>query len=189
MNLRRRDDLPWFPLFASRILSDRRFKTMSDMETSLYFRILLECWHNGSVPIDPVQLALVLGRPLESVQAGLTETVLSFFEVSNGAITSPELEAYYQKQTNRRAKLSENGKKGQIAKKANAKANASTDAEANAKANVSTGVEARLNSIKLNSIKSNSVSKEDSEDPSLDPWVRKYDDEEKRRSTYGTTTV
>src|SRR5687768_6862943 len=108
----KRDNLPWFPLFASNMISDRRYRLMAPYEIAMWITILMECWSNGSVPADPAALAKYLGWPIEDVKAGLTERVLSFFEEAEGELISPKLEEHWQKHVERTAKQSEGGKKG-----------------------------------------------------------------------------
>src|SRR5687768_12478294 len=107
-----RDNLPWFPLFASNMISDRRYRLMTPCEIAMWITILMECWSNGSVPTDPAALAKYLGWSIEDVKAGLTERVLSFFKEVKGELISPQLEKYWGEVLARRAKQSEGGKKG-----------------------------------------------------------------------------
>jgi hypothetical protein len=166
-----RDDLPWFPLYASNIVADKRYRLMSPVERFVWISILLECWPNGSVPADPVELAKYLGYSVEDVKDGLTERVLSFFKEVKGELISPQLEEYWGKQMKLRSKKSEGGKKG---------AKRRWDKDSNDMPQP-IGVPipqpigrpiGSLNTIKLNTLKSNSVFKEEVID---DPWVEEYD--------------
>lgn len=107
-----RDNLPWFPMYASNLISDERYRMMSAIEKAVWISVLLECWSNGSVPADLVSLSKWLGLSLEEVKAGLTDRVLSFFKEVNGRLISPKLEEHWAKHTKRTSKLSDSCKKG-----------------------------------------------------------------------------
>ena len=170
-----RDDLPYFPYYASNIIADKRYRLMSMQERGLWISIYTECWPNGAVPADPESLAKYLGLPIEQVNAGLTERVLSFFKEVKGELISQQLEEYFHKQTKRRTRLSEGGKKG-----AKRRWDKDSNGIATPLATPLATPMASLNTIKSNSVKSNSVFKEKDSD---DSWIADYDKADKVRVT------
>ena len=170
-----RDDLPYFPYYASNIIADKRYRLMSMQERAVWISIYTECWPNGAVPADPESLAKYLGFPVEQVKTGLTENVLSFFKAINGELISPQLEEYWGKQTKRRHKQSEGGKKGVKAKRdkaLSAQGQPSGTPQGQPIGEPEGTPQGSLNTLKSNSIKSNSVFKEVNSD---DPWLKEYD--------------
>ncbi|SCY74920.1 Uncharacterized conserved protein YdaU, DUF1376 family [Nitrosospira sp. Nl5] len=168
-----RDDLPWFPLYASNILSDKRYRLMSPLERFVWISILLECWSNGSVPADPESLAKYLGYPVEQVEAGLTDRVLSFFREVKGELISPQLEEYWAKQTKRRSKLSDGGKKGAKRRWSKTSDDIATPLPTPIGSPLPTPI-GSLNTLRSNTLQSNtSLVKE--VDP--DPWIAEYEAE------------
>jgi hypothetical protein len=103
---------PAFLCYASNIIADKRYKLMTPSERFVWVSIYLECWPNHSVPANPVELAKYLGYPVEDIEAGLTERVLSYFKETKEELISPDLEEYREKQRIRNLKKSEGGKKG-----------------------------------------------------------------------------
>jgi len=103
---------PAFLCYASNIIADKRYRLMTPIERSVWISIYLECWPNQSVPTKLDELAKYLGYPVEDIEAGLTERVLSFFKVVKGELTSPDLEEYREKNRLRNIKKSAGGKKG-----------------------------------------------------------------------------
>ncbi|PTR14461.1 hypothetical protein C8R31_106134 [Nitrosospira sp. Nsp2] len=179
-----RDDLPYFPYYASNILADKRFRLMSLQECGLWIKIYTECWPNRSVPAAPVELARYLGYPVEEIKAALTERVLSFFEEVNGELISPQLEEYWKKQTKRRAGLSEGGKRGATRRWGKTEDGQSVNPPIN-DLNMATPLAsplatplascmASLNTLKSNTLKSNQVQSLKKEVTS-DEWLDGYD--------------
>jgi uncharacterized protein YdaU (DUF1376 family) len=107
-----RDNLPWFPLFASNMLIDKQYRQMEPIEVALWVVMMMHCWANGDVPANPAALAKWIGWSPENVNSGLTERVKSFFKVVDGEFVSPRLEEHWQKHLVRVAKQKEGGRKG-----------------------------------------------------------------------------
>lgn len=168
-----RDDLPYFPYYASNIIADKRYRLMSVQERAIWISIYTECWPNGAVPADPESLAKYLGFPVEEVIAGLTERVLSFFKEVKGELISPQLEDYWGKQMKLRSKKSEGGKKG-AKRRWDKDSNDMPQPKGTPIAQPIGRPMGSLNTLKSNTLKSNSVFKEEEID---DPWLAGYDSE------------
>jgi uncharacterized protein YdaU (DUF1376 family) len=179
-----RDNLPWFPMYASNIVADRRYRLMSIHERALWISIYMECWPNGSVPADPAELAKYLGYSVEDVKAGLTERVLSFFKEVKGELISPQLEEHHEKHKERRKKQSEGGKEG-----ANRRYNKGLKTDEQPMGQPIGQPMGSLNSIKSNSIKSNQIqSLEKGSNPDPD-FVADMEEEEARIETSSKVKV
>lgn len=110
---------PAFQFYASDTMADRRWRTMSLQERGLKITLDCECWTNKSAPRDIATLAKCIGYSYEEIEHSLTERVISFYEVNNNEMISPELNDYKFLLDERRKKMSEGGKKTQAAKKRN----------------------------------------------------------------------
>jgi hypothetical protein len=71
-----------------------------------------ECWFNGSVPKEPQELAIYLGKPVEDISLNLSIRVLSFFRERHDQLICPELDAYKAELEIRSKKMAEGGHKG-----------------------------------------------------------------------------
>lgn len=174
-----RDNLPWFPMYPSNILADRRYRLMSAIERAIWISILLECWTNGSVPADPVKLAKCLGWSIEDIKVGLTECVLSFFKEVKGDLISPQLEKYYEEVLARRAKQSEGGKKGAKLKRDKA-LKGEGQPIGNPQGQPIGEPEGSLSTIKSNSIKSNQIRSLEKGTAVIDSFIAEMEAEEDR---------
>ena len=87
-------DVPYFPCYASNLLADRNYRTMTLLERGIWISIYLECWPNGGVPEDLKKLSRYFGVDEGLIREGLTSEVLSFFKAKDGLLISPELEDY-----------------------------------------------------------------------------------------------
>ncbi|SEA74083.1 hypothetical protein [Nitrosospira multiformis] len=183
-----RDDLPWFPMYASNIVADRRYRLMSIHERALWISILMECWPNGSVPADPDELARCLGYPFEDVKAGLTERVLSFFKEVKGELISPQLEKHHEKHKAIRNKQSEGGKKGVKLKREKA-LHGEGQPIGKPQGQPKGEPEGPLNTIKSNPIKSNQIRSLEKGTAFLDSFVTDMEEEEARIETSSRTKV
>ena len=103
---------PAYQEYASDILANRSFRAMSLAERGLWDTIRKECWVNGSVPSSKTELAKYLGLDVNDVKELLTPTLMSWFNIKNDDITSPEMDAYRLKIENRRQSMSEGGRNG-----------------------------------------------------------------------------
>ena len=108
---------PAFHLYASDLIADRRWRSMSLNERGLKSTLECECWVNKSVPSNIPLLAKILGFPEQEVRGSLTESVMSFFKEGNGEIICPDLDDYKTHLDERRKKMSEGGKKSQAVQK------------------------------------------------------------------------
>jgi hypothetical protein len=158
-------------MYASNIISDKRYRVMTAIEKAVWISIMLECWSNGSVPADPSAMSKWLGLSLEEVKNGLTERVLSFFQEVDGELISPALEEHWQKHLKTNKGKSDGGKKGaEIRYGRRGNKTAPIGDPMGIPIGDPTGDPiGSLNTIKFNSFKSNSVSrKEKVKDPFVD---------------------
>ena len=79
---------------------------------ALFDLLRRECWVNASVPSDPPKLARYLGLPADEVDGALSQSVLSFFEINDGELRSPDLDQYRQILNERNKKQSDGGSNG-----------------------------------------------------------------------------
>jgi uncharacterized protein YdaU (DUF1376 family) len=79
--------------------------------------MIVECWHNGEVPENPIELSKFLGFSLEEIKNFLSPYVLSFFLKDDKSLQHKEVNSEKKKILIRRLKQSEGGKAGQEAKK------------------------------------------------------------------------
>ena len=100
---------PAYQEYASTMLADIDFRSMTMEARGLLYTMRLECWANQKLPSDIEILSTVLGKP---VKPDMLKAVDSFFEVKDDQITSPELENYRAYLEERREKQSKGGKKG-----------------------------------------------------------------------------
>ena len=87
---------PAYQEYASDILANRTYRLMTLQEKGLFDLLRRECWVNASVPSDPPKLARYLGLPADEVDGALSQSVLSFFEINDGELRSPDLDQYRQ---------------------------------------------------------------------------------------------
>ncbi|MHB0984684.1 MAG: hypothetical protein ACYC05_03700 [Sulfuricella sp.] len=104
-------DAPAYQEYAATILAQLPFRTMTLQDRGLLYTMRLECWINLRLPQSHDDLAKVLGLPVAEV-AGSLAAVMSFFEVVDGFIISPELENYRAHLADRKSKQSQGGKRG-----------------------------------------------------------------------------
>lgn len=103
---------PAYLEYAADVLSNLQWRRMSFSERGLFDTLRKECWVNVCIPCDPYELSLLLNKSVEEVSQALTPRVLAEFDVSNGSMTCPELEAYRRKQADRRERMSSGGREG-----------------------------------------------------------------------------
>jgi uncharacterized protein YdaU (DUF1376 family) len=102
---------PAYQEYAASILAQLQFRTMSLQDRGLLYTMRLECWVNERLPINPGDLAKVLGVSVSEV-SGSMAAVMPFFKIIDGYVISPELEAYRAHLADRKAKQSQGGKIG-----------------------------------------------------------------------------
>ena len=112
---------PAFQFYATDILANKHFRLMNLNERGCFITLLSECWANQSLPADADELSRFIGIDCEEVKKSLTKRVLEFFKISNGVLSSPDLDAYKAELEKRRSKQSAGGKKGQDIKKSKLK--------------------------------------------------------------------
>lgn len=81
-------------------------------ERGLWDTIRKECWVNGSVPSSVPVLAKYLGIDANHLQQLLSPTLISWFEITNEDITSPEIDTYRLRIELQRQGMSEGGRNG-----------------------------------------------------------------------------
>lgn len=111
-NAQRSRPAPAFQEYASDMLANSRYRTMSLSERGLMDTMRRECWVNGFVPKEPQELADYLAKPEAEVNAALSMKVLSFFKEQNDQLVCPELDAYRAVLKDRSKKMSEGGRNG-----------------------------------------------------------------------------
>jgi hypothetical protein len=103
---------PAYQEYASDILANRSYRAMSMAERGLWDTIRKECWVNGSVPSSVPVLAKYLGIDANHLRELLSPTLISWFNLTNEDITSPEIDAYRLKIELQRQGMSEGGRNG-----------------------------------------------------------------------------
>jgi hypothetical protein len=71
-----------------------------------------ECWVNRSIPKDPDELAIYLGKNADEIKVNLSIRVLSFFKEHHDQLVCPELDVYRASLEDRSKRMSEGGQKG-----------------------------------------------------------------------------
>jgi general stress protein YciG len=103
---------PAFQEYASDMLANARYRTMSLAERGLLDTMRRECWVNGSIPKDPNDLADYLGKPAVEINLNLSIKVLYFFREQNDKLICPELDSYRANLADKKQRMSEGGRKG-----------------------------------------------------------------------------
>ena len=85
---------------------------MSLAERGLWDTIKKECWVNGSVPSNKIELAKYLGLPVEKVMESMTPNLMTSFKVVDSDLICPELDGYRLQIEDRRQRQSDGGKNG-----------------------------------------------------------------------------
>jgi uncharacterized protein YdaU (DUF1376 family) len=87
---------PWMPLYVGDFIATTMH--LGATETGIYIRLLMHCWHHGSIPRDDRSLALIAHCDTR-LWHRYRETVLQFFDVvdastmTNKRVTSERLRA------------------------------------------------------------------------------------------------
>jgi len=102
---------PAYQEYAATILAQLPFRVMNLQDRGLLFTMRLECWVNTRLPSNHVELAKVLGLPVDET-AGSLSNVMPFFDLQDGFIICPELEDYRMHLADQKKKQSQGGKRG-----------------------------------------------------------------------------
>ncbi len=100
---------PAYQEYASAMLARRNYRMLNLAARGLLDTLRRECWVNGSMPSDPVDLSATLGLDTAAVDAALPK-IMSFFAIENGEIRCPELDQYKAHLADRHLKQSAGGK-------------------------------------------------------------------------------
>lgn len=111
---------PAFSFYARDFLAGT--STMSLQEVGAYVRLLAYQWDAGSVPAEPDERARVMGCA-KAQERELWKRIEKKFVLTDGVYLNERLEEERTKQTDRRRRLSDNGKLGGRPPKANGKQN------------------------------------------------------------------
>ena len=84
---------PAYQEYAANIIARISYRAMTLPQRGLLYSMRLECWVNQYLPETPSVLARILGFDVAEVAAELPY-VMPFFEVEDGRIFAPDLEAY-----------------------------------------------------------------------------------------------
>ena len=103
---------PAFQEYASDMLANAYYRTMSLAERGLLDTMRRECWVNGSIPKNPNDLADLLGKPAGEINLNLSIKVLHFFREHNDKLTCPELDSYRANLADKKQRMSEGGSRG-----------------------------------------------------------------------------
>ena len=103
---------PAFQEYASDMLANARYRSMSLAERGLLDTMRRECWVNGSIPKEPNELADCLGKPVDQININLSMKVLHFFRELNDQLVCPELDAYRANLADKKQRMSEGGRRG-----------------------------------------------------------------------------
>ncbi len=125
------------------MLANVNFRQMPLAARGLLYTLRLECWENHQLPADSKKLSSVLRFDEAEIIAAM-QWLDVFFRVSDGWLTSPDLEDYRKHLADQRKAQSVGGKKGA------AKTNAG-------KSQVARESVVKLNAVQPSSTQSNSV--------------------------------
>lgn len=109
---------PAFQEYAAAMMSRFEYRTLTLAQRGLLYSMRLECWVNQFLPDSPEIIARMLGFDRAEIAADLP-FVMSFFDVQNGRIFAPDLEAYRSHLNSIRERQAQGGKAG--AEKTNAR--------------------------------------------------------------------
>jgi len=109
---------PAYQEYAANMMARFDYRTLSLAQRGLLYSMRLECWVNQFLPESPEIIARILGFDRAEIAAELP-FVMSFFDVQNGRIFSPDLEAYRDRLNSIRERQAQGGRAG--AEKTNAR--------------------------------------------------------------------
>jgi hypothetical protein len=134
---------PCYQEYSASMLANVNFRQMPLAARGLLYTLRLECWENHQLPADSKKLSSVLRFDEAEIIAAM-QWLDVFFRVSDGWLTSPDLEDYRKHLADQRKAQSVGGKKGA------AKTNAG-------KSQVARESVVKLNAVQPSSTQSNSV--------------------------------
>ncbi len=102
---------PAYQEYAASMMARLEYRTLTLAQRGLLYSMRLECWVNQFLPESAEVLARILGFDPAEIAAELPY-VMPFFEVENGRITSPDLEAYRRRVEGIRERQAQGGKAG-----------------------------------------------------------------------------
>jgi len=113
---------PSYQEYASDILAQLSFRTITLQDRGLLWTLRMECWVNKQLPNNPNVIAKALGLPVDEVVSSLP-AVMSFFKIEGDFLICPELEDYRTHLNARKIKQSKGGKIGSTITNKKLKAN------------------------------------------------------------------
>lgn len=102
---------PAYQEYAAAMMSRFEYRTLTLAQRGLLYSMRLECWVNQFLPESPEIMARILGFDPAEVAAEVP-FVMSFFDVKNGRIFAPDLEAYRARVEGIRERQAQGGKAG-----------------------------------------------------------------------------
>lgn len=102
---------PAYQEYAASMMARFEYRTLTLAQRGLLYSMRLECWVNQFLPDSPEILSRILGFDSAEIAAELPY-VMPFFDLENGRITSPDLEAYRQRVVGIRERQAQGGKAG-----------------------------------------------------------------------------
>ena len=105
-------DVPFFPLYAANIMASRPFRMMNLEQRGLWITLMMECWVNGSVPSNSIDMAKFLGLPAEEVSRSISSLQTFSLDEQGSHLISKELEEYREGYLKSREGKSRGGKLG-----------------------------------------------------------------------------
>ncbi|MBU3565060.1 DUF1376 domain-containing protein [Polynucleobacter sp. MWH-HuK1] len=160
-------DVPYFPFYAANIMSNRAFRLMSLKERGLFITLLMECWINGSIPSEFVDMSKILGFTFDEVKSAYTNLHSAFFHQQGGQIISHELEGYRKGYLETREKQRLGGIKGAKQKKDKEKGGGKGIPEGQPKGSL---VQVNSNSVNLNQLLNKELQSKE-----IQSWIDDYD--------------
>jgi len=184
---------PAFQLYASDELAAQDFRLMSLAQRGLYMTMKMECWASGSVPADPDALAKLLGLDREAVEESLSAAVRAAFAPHPDRpdkLICPELEQQRANLMARRESQSTGGSKGAERRWRSSSSSSPTDKGTPIGDSLSKAINKPLGKSlgapmgpekSRDDLSRNDVTREAAGKKGLDPFVRDYEAEERRK--------
>ena len=103
---------PAYQEYASDMLADIDYRSMTLGERGLFHTLRLECWVNGKVHSDFRRLAVTLNIPEASLEKAFTPLVEGKFKIVGDCYVSEELENYREELLDRHGRMAAGGSVG-----------------------------------------------------------------------------